>query len=477
MMQQESETTLDYGAVLRRRRWSLIIPTLLGLLVGVALAVLLPREYVAAATLAVTSPSMSGGLAPTTQADQVERIRAVSHELLSSPVVEQVARDERLLDAAPLDAVVTDIRRRTQVTLPQRSLSSTNRVEPDTFIVSYTGQSPELAQRVANRLTQVFVEKHSRMRETRAEDTAAFLERQLENSQEKLSAAETNLREAKASFQGRLPEQAIANLQSITELRQRLDTDAQAVATERDRIAVIDQQMEGLKQDAQAAASAAVEARSTERLSTLEQQLAEARQQYTARHPEVQRLEAELARAQSEDAEARKLAAAAGSGGSATTDPTLPTLRTLMAERERARLRMKELQSANGRTQAELARYQAMLNEAPIVEQRLMSLSQAYEFEKQQHQKLAEQFQTALLNEDLERRQASERFVVLYSAQRPRRPSSPNVLLVLGGALIGGVVLGAALALAREFLDRSVHDRRTLEAEYGRPVLAEIPHF
>jgi polysaccharide biosynthesis transport protein len=472
MMQQESETTLDYGAVIRRRRWSLIIPTLLGLLVGAALAVLLPREYVASATLAVTSPSMSGGLAPTTQADQVERIRAVSHELLSSPVVEQVARDERLLDTAPLETVVSGIRRRTQVTVPPRSLSSTNRVEPDTFIVSYTGQSPELAQRVANRLTQVFVEKHSRMRETRAEDTSAFLERQLENSREKLSAAEERLREAKASFQGRLPEQALANLQSVSELRQRLDADTQALATERDRVAVIDQQMEGLKQDAQAAASAAMEARSTERISGLEQQLAEARQQYTARHPEVQRLEMELARAQAEDAEVRKLAA--GAGGFTATDPTL---RTLLADRERARLRMKELQAASGRTQAELARYQGMLNEAPLVEQRLTSLSQAYEFEKQQHQKLAEQYQTALLNEDLERRQAGERFVVLYSAQRPGSPSSPNVLLVLGGALIGGVVLGGALALAREFLDRSVHDRRTLEAEYGRPVLAEIPHF
>jgi uncharacterized protein involved in exopolysaccharide biosynthesis len=118
-----------------------------------------------------------------------------------------------------------------------------------------------------------------------------------------------------------------------------------------------------------------------------------------------------------------------------------------------------------------------MLNEAPLVEQRLTSLSQNYEFEKQQHQRLAEQYQKALLSEDLERRQAGERFVVLYSAQRPRRPSSPNVLLVLGGALVAGVVLGGALALAREFLDRSVHDRRALEAEYGRPVLAEIPHF
>jgi len=472
MMQQETETTLDYGAVIRRRRWSLILPTLLGLLVGGALTVLLPREYVATATLAVTSPSMSGGLAPSTQADQVERIRAVSHELLSSPVVEQVARDERLLDTAPLDAVVTDIRRRTQVTVPTRSLSSSNRFESDTFIVSYSGQSPELAQRVANRLTQVFVEKHSRMRETRAEDTSAFLERQLENSREKLSAAEAQLRDAKASFQGRLPEQALANLQSVTELRQRLESEGQATATERDRLAVIDQQIEGLRQDAQVAASAAIEARSTERLSGLEQQLAEARQTYTARHPEVQRLESELARAKAEDAEERKLAAA--TAGSTTT---APAMRALTADRERARLRIKELQATSGRTQVELARYQAMLNEAPLVEQRLMSLSQSYEFEKQQHQKLAEQYQTALLNEDLERRQAGERFVVLYSAQRPRRPASPNVLLVLGGSVIGGLVLGGALALAREFMDRSVHDRRTLEAEYGRPVLAEIPHF
>ena len=173
-------------------------------------------------------------------------------------MVEQVARDERLLDTAPLEDVVTDIRRRTLVSVPPRPLSSTNRLEPDTFIVSYSGQSPELAQRVANRLTQVFVETHSKMRETRAEDTSAFLERQLANSRERLSAAETRLREAKASFQGRLPEQALSNLQSVSELRQRQDTDRQALATERERLAVIDEQIEGLKQDSQAAATAAM---------------------------------------------------------------------------------------------------------------------------------------------------------------------------------------------------------------------------
>lgn len=469
-MDQDSESKVDYVAVARRRRWSVIIPTLLGIAAGVAAAMLLPREYVATATLAVTSPSMAGGLASTTPADQVERIRAISHELLSSPVVEQVARDERLLDSAPVDTVVTGIRRRTTVTIPPRSLSSSNRLEPDTFLVSYTGRTPELAERVTNRLTEVFVETHSRMRETRAEDTSAFLERQLDASRKKLEAAETRLGEAKASFQGRLPEQALANLQTVSELRHRQDTDTQALSTERERLALLDQQIEDVKQDSQAAAAAALDARSRERLSGFEQQLAEARRQYTSRHPEVQRLESDLARAKEEDAAERQQAMTAGT----STDPAL---RALLADRERSRMRIRDLELAAGRTQTELSRYQGLLNDAPLVEQRLMSLAQAYEFEKQQNQKLAEQYQTALLNEDLERRQARERFVVLYPAQRPLQPSSPNIILVLASSLVVGLALGGGLALLREFLDRSVHDRRTLEAQFGRPVLAEIPHF
>jgi len=43
-------------------------------------------------------------------------------------------------------------------------------------------------------------------------------------------------------------------------------------------------------------------------------------------------------------------------------------------------------------------------------------------------------------------------------------------------ALILGVGLGGALALGREYLDRSIHDARALE-ELDLPVLGEIPHI
>jgi capsular polysaccharide biosynthesis protein len=40
-----------------------------------------------------------------------------------------------------------------------------------------------------------------------------------------------------------------------------------------------------------------------------------------------------------------------------------------------------------------------------------------------------------------------------------------------------GLALGAGLVIARELLDRSVHDARALQNEFEIPVLGEIPRI
>ncbi len=472
MNEHATERSLDYRAIVRRRRWTLIVPALAGGLAGVLLVVLLPRTYVASATLAVRTPSLGGPLAPSSPQDQSERIRAVTQELLSEAVIEPVARNEGLLAGGrDADEVVADVRAHTAITLPPRPLATpAGRFEPDTFLVSYTGATPELAARMANGLTRAFVERHSRLREARAEDTSAFLARQLDLSREKLTAAEAALRDTRAEYQGRLPEQALANLQSVSDLRRQSDSHAQALSSERERLTIIDQQIAALQQDAQAAAASAAAEKSSARVGDLERQLVDARQQYTARHPEIQRLEAELARVQAEDA-------AQAAPAIAPTAEGTPVYRQLMADRENARIRIRDLEGRIGRLDAQTTQYQERLDAAPMVEQRLASVSQAYDFEKAQYQKLAEQYQAALISEDLERGRAREQFVVLYGARLPRYPSSPNIPLVLAFAALAGIACGGALAVARELLDRTVHDGRALEQEFGLPVLAEIPHF
>ena len=242
-MINHDEPVFDPLAMVRRRFWSILLPLIGGAIVGVGLVLWLPREYVASATLAATTPNVSGDLAKTPQ-ENSDRTRAISQELLSLSVVEQVAREEGLLkEGADSDAVIAGVRARTQVSLPTKTLGA-GRDNPDAFIVSYTGSTAHEAQRVTNRLLKVFIERDSNLRQTRAKDTAGFLAEQLRDSERRMDEAESRLRKGKETHTGLLPEQAIANLQAMSDLRQRAGSNADALRAERDRLAQVEQQLE-----------------------------------------------------------------------------------------------------------------------------------------------------------------------------------------------------------------------------------------
>jgi polysaccharide chain length determinant protein (PEP-CTERM system associated) len=468
------EPVFDPLAMVRRRFWSILIPPIAGAIVGLGLVLWLPREYVASATLAVTTPSVSRDLTKATPQDLSDRTRAISQELLSVPVVEQVAREEGLLkEGADADAVIAGIRARTQVSLPTKTLGP-GRDEPDTFVVSYTGATAHEAQRVTNRLLNVFIERDSNLRQTRAKDTAAFISEQLRDSERRMDEAEAALRKAKETHSGLLPEQAIANMQAMSDLRQRVSSNADALRAERDRLAQVEQQLDQARREASADTRSEEEIKAADRVAALERQLANAHQLYTPAHPEIQRLQADLQLARADEKAARASASAAGVRPLQKAEQTVAQL---AAERERLRARIRDLQVLDSRLPAEIASYQARVNQAPIIEQQLAPLEQAYEVEKAQHQRLAERYQAALIAENLETRRAGGQFAVLSPAGLPSMPSRPNVPRVFAFSVFVGAILGAALAFLREYLDKTVHDARTLQHEYDQVVLAEIPHL
>jgi polysaccharide chain length determinant protein (PEP-CTERM system associated) len=474
-MEERSLHLLDYLAFVKRRRAWLAVPALLGILVGGFLALTLPREYQSSTTLVVTSPSMASDLVKSTPADLAERVRAISHELLSRPVLERVAREEGLVDDSSMDAAVAAIRSRARVDLPQKTIAASSRSGPDTFLVSYAGSAPDLVQRVTNKLAISFIEQHSKTRETRAEETSAYLGGQLKQSQERLRGIEERLRKVKETYMGRLPEQTQANLQMVAGLRQHQENTAMSLRSEQDRLAMLERQIEAMRRGAAEAplARGSVSMTARDRLLTLRRQLDEATAMYTEKHPEIQHLKAEIAAAES-------LAAAESAKPMAEREPALnadPSYRQLLAERETSRLRIRDHERALSRASAEIGGYQGRVDAAPMVEQQLSSLNREYELEKQQYNSLAERHQSAVLAEDLERRRAGEQFTILYPAYLPSRPSSPNVPRVLLLAALGGIVLGGLLAFAREYMDRSVHDARALQSEFDLPVLAEIPRI
>jgi succinoglycan biosynthesis transport protein ExoP len=473
-MEERSLHLLDYLSVVKRRRWWLITPIVVALVIGAILAAVLPREYQASTTLAVTTPSMASELVMSSPADQQERVRAIQQELLSNEVLERVARDEGLATATSMDGVIGGIRSRTIVSLP-KTIAPAGRSGPDTFLVTYTGNDPELTQRITNRLASVFIDRHSKIRETRAEDTAAFLSTQLTQSQERLRTLEEKLRRMKEAYMGRLPEQQQANLSMVSGLRTQQDSTGMSLRSEQDRLAMLERQIEAMRRGAAEAplarGSAGMSAQ--ERLVALRRELDAASAMYTEKHPEIQRLKGEIATA-------TELAKAESTRPVAEREPALnadPTYRQLVAERETSKLRIREHERAAANIRAQIGMYQSRVEAAPMVEQQMSTLNREYELEKQQYTQLAERHQTATVAEDLERRRAGEQFTVLYPAHRPSKPESPDVLRLMIVALLMGSVAGGVLAFGREYLDRSVYDARALQSEFNLPVLAEIPRI
>jgi len=470
---------LDYLSVVQRRKWWLIIPIVASIGIGVLLVRYLPKQYKASATLAVQAPAVSPNLVnQNAPLDNQDRIRAVTQQLMSTAVLARVARAEGLTNSTPDDAMLAKMRLAVAVGVPEPLTPTSEPRRLDSFVVSYTNEDPGRAQRVANRLAHVFVDENSKTREQVAEHTSAFITTELDASQKRLAALEERLRKAKELHMGRLPEQTQANLQTLSGLRTQMDSTSTALRSEQDRLSMIERQIDGLKRGLsdviiapRPGASASEMATTPQaRVAALQRELATARLTYTDKHPEVVRLEGELATAQREAAADRERPEADRTQQLQSD----PSYRQLLADREVARMRVRELQRSDEDIRRQITVYQARVGAAPSVEQQLLSLQRDYELEKKQYGDLNEKLHAATIAENIERDRRGEQFSVLYSAPYPVDPVKPVPLRVMLVSIMAGIAVGAVLTLGREYLDRSVHDLRELREELDVPVLGEV---
>lgn len=470
---------LDYVSVLRRRKWWLIVPIAASVAVGAALVRLLPKQYTATTTIAVVAPGVAPSLVgPPGPADNGERIRAVSQQLLSSRVLMRVAK-ETGLSASPDEALMGRLRASVTVAVPT-PVATDDPKRLDTFVVSYVDDNPARAQLVANRLAAVFVDDNSKARQQRAEYTASFISAELGNSQMRLGELQARLRRAKESHIGQLPEQTLANLQTLSGLRQQTDANATSLRGEQDRLSMIERQLDSVTQggpDTLAAAPRSGQGAPLQsgdaRIVALERDLAAARLSYTDKHPEVVRLQDELATARAEAAREQQLPAA-DRIAQLRTDPVY---RQLSADREAARLRIRDLERVETDLRRQIGLYQSRVESAPMVEQELTSVQRDYDLEKQQYMELSSKLAAAGIAENVERTRTGERFSVLYQAVYPVDPTRPVPLRVMLLSIVAGLCLGVAFLVGREYFDRSIHDVRQLRDELDLLVLGEVTHI
>jgi polysaccharide chain length determinant protein (PEP-CTERM system associated) len=459
-----------------RRKWIIVIPALLTVIATVGVLHFIPNQYRSETLLLVVPQRVPESYVRSTVTMRIEdRLQSITQQILSRTRLERIINDLNLYPKERRTEIMED------VVEQMRKDINVDVVKGDAFRVSYASDNPRTAMLVTERLSSFFIEENIRDREVLAEGTDQFLESELEDARRRLVENEQKLQQYREEHAGELPDQADANVQSLSGAQVQLQSVLEALNADRDRRIALERQLADAEVVRATAAAAPVEADDSPRgkLAAAQANLQALQMRYTAEHPDVIRAKRLVA-----DLQQKVAALDARSGGpAAAPQPTVTASDVLAHNREqemRAQLsnldsRIAGEEAEAGRLRGEIASYQQRLDAAPKRQSELTSLMRDYDTLQQVYRSLLQKKEDSKVSANLERRQIGEQFRILDPARMPEKPFSPNRPRILLLGVLGGLILGLAVAAAREYLDHSLMTEEDATLALGLPVLATIP--
>lgn len=467
---------LDLLGALRRRGVLIACVTGMTFLIGYWVAMALPNEYRAYATLLVEPQAVSDRLVTSASQDTDlnDRLHLMTAEILSRPRLSKVIDELELYREESKKLMrqeVIDLMRE-QVTvvpiLPELEAAMRGRrdIEINTFRVEFVASDPQVAADVAQRLANDFIEEHIGARVEMSQKSLDFIVSEQVRIAEQVAEVESNIAAVKDSNPGSLPEDMMQN-QRLTERA----LSALRIAHRELDTARSDQGFWASQAaDAAAGGGATTDVSPARRLQQLQLLLDSYRARgFTDKHPDVKIALQEVAEVK-ESIRAPGDVADAGS-----SDPTNLAQRNALAQESRSKNRLNAASAEIERHRKEVDRLTEQIERTPRVSEQLEALARRHKdltgnLTDFNHRRLEAEVQA-----DLERRQLGEQFRVLEPAFPAPEPAAPNRILILIMSLMVGVSLGVAAAVVAESADSSVHGPLELQTELGIPVLASIP--
>ncbi len=488
----------DYWAIVRRRRWWILLPLSVCWLVAWVVSWLLPATFQSDALILVEQQKVPEQyVVPNVSVSLQERLQSMTQQILSRTRLQATidrfhlyAGDggfmSKMKSADPVDQMRRDIQIEL-VSAPGRPAELT------AFKIRYSASSPELAQQVNSELTTLFIDENLKSQQQLSESTTAFLDGRVADARTKLAEQEAKVRAFKATHFGTLPTQLGSNVQIMSGLQAQLQATQHAVESAEQQKLYLQsllQQYQSVQDslvsgDSTVTAPEALEAE----LKTLRVQLADAQSKYTDSYPDVVALKDMIAKTeqlkkQIEDEIATKQQEVADSAAEASEsrpasmrNGTLNPMMQIQSQLKANQFESDNLKQQERKIQSELSEYQARLNGTPQTEQELADISRGYEESQLNYNSLLQKQNQSQLATSLEQRQQGQQFRIIDPSSLPYKPSAPNRALVSLGGLVLGLAVGAALAALLELTDARVRHEKDLQGLIPARVLVGIPRL
>jgi polysaccharide chain length determinant protein (PEP-CTERM system associated) len=473
-MDPSTMTLYDYILMLKRRKWSLLLPAVIIFSISAIIAVVLPPIYKSTSTILIEEQEIPSDFVMATVTSFVEqRLKSIHQRIMSTSrlleIIDRYNLYSDLRGELTTEQIVGMMRKSIKLETISAEVVDRRTGKPSSatiaFTLTYEGKGvPDKVQRVANVLASLFLEENLRVRERQTKETSKFIEDEMMKLKTQLDEIEAKIASFKTKHISELPEVFQVNMQTLHNIESNIDRLNELLRSLNEREGYLQTQLvsisplEKMNEDKR-------------RLRELRVQLAYLETRFTDEYPDVIKTKEEIEKLEKR---IKELGENAHSTNGLPDNPAYITLASQLASTQ-AEIESLKRQIIELKANAEV--YRRRIEATPKVEETYKSLAIERNNTQAKYDDLVRKYMEAKVAHGLEKEQKGERFTIIDPARLPEKPYKPNRMAIILIGMVLGVATGIATASIKEFTDSSIHSAEALATITSFPVLAGIPEI
>jgi uncharacterized protein involved in exopolysaccharide biosynthesis len=480
-------------ALLVRRKWWIVYPFLALSCAVLLLTHMLPRLYESKALVLISPRDVPNDFVKDLLAGSTgQRLNAIEQTVLSRTNLLEILTEFR--DSLPeyknLNIEEQIVNLRNKIDLIFNKTVGVGEVPITTsFTIAYSNRNPEVAQKITDKVTSVFIKQDLLARESKISRTVSFLKDSLEKVSVMLDASETKKKNLKAAHRNELPEYMTTNLSMLNTLSDQKRGYLEAIDRYQNDLLGVDRQLSITEQTLikpkpviYVPPPAPKNPQLDEYVKAQNELNALVAKGLKPGHPDVQVATNKLANIRSQ-LTSDELASLDRKNDKPSPEPLKdetgpnPAYVNLISQKATIENELKIRRENLTKIDAEIERYNNYIRNAPQSEQQVAEvLLENADLTKQYHD-LKDKLDQAKLGEDLETRQQGSQFKVQDPANLPLTPTKPAKPAIAAAGILFSLVFSIALAIIIDIANQKMWTLSDVESLLGTTVLVEIPEI
>ncbi len=478
-MQEILEEIIDYLKGIWIKRRYIIISTWLICPIGWYFVAAMPNIYESEARVYVDTQSLLRPLLRglTVETNPNTQIRLMVKTLLSRPNLERISRmtdlDVQANNTEEYDVLIDGLKNNIVISSAGRE---------NIYTLSIEHENAEMAKNIVQSALTVFIE--NTLGETRSDSDSAqkFLNVQITDYENRLSASESRLTDFKQKYSGILPEQSGGFYNKLSSTKEKLKSIELELLENITKLKSAKEQLvqslaNNTSGENKIKSDNSIQTTFDQRIADLEAQLDSLKLRYTDKHPDVIEVSRSLQHlTMQRSTEIEKFISSSSKDGisSYSSLNKSPVLQEVQIQVNQLENLIASLTVRSNDYQQRVQNLESKIHTLPEIEAELVALNRGYEITKAKYEDLLSRKETAQLAQQADETTDKIQFRVIDPPRAAAQPSGPARFVFFGIIAFVGVGVGVGLSLLMSQVAPIATSTAQLSKATGVPVFGVV---